>query len=144
MSYLLKDIYSPAFYDRLGTVLAQLLPGFNKKQFIQLIFDGDWKHRELKSRMHHTAFVLHQFMELVTTFTSCEFAVRRFIVKYGDTMLQKMLQWSLHKNEHVRRLASEGSRPRLPWAIALPNFKKDPSEYVRRSVANSIIKKYLK
>jgi 3-methyladenine DNA glycosylase AlkC len=91
-------------------------------------------------------------MEFVTQFTSCEFAVRPFIIKYGEKMLLQMLKWSLHKNHHVRRLASEGSRPRLPWAIALPelkrdpsailpileNLKNDPSEYVRRSVANSL------
>jgi 3-methyladenine DNA glycosylase AlkC len=67
-------------------------------------------------------------------------------------MAKKMYQWSLHENHHVRRLASEGSRPRLPWAIGLPEFKKnpgpllpilenlkdDPSEYVRRSVANNL------
>lgn len=91
-------------------------------------------------------------MEFVTRFTSCEFAVRPFIVKYGDRMLDQMQRWSLHENHHVRRLASEGSRPRLPWAIALPklisdpvpllpileNLKNDPSDYVRRSVANSL------
>jgi 3-methyladenine DNA glycosylase AlkC len=67
-------------------------------------------------------------------------------------MLQQMLAWSLHKSEKVRRLASEGSRPRLPWAMAIPflkkdpapilpileNLKQDPSESVRRSVANSL------
>jgi 3-methyladenine DNA glycosylase AlkC len=67
-------------------------------------------------------------------------------------MLQQMYQWSLHENHHVRRLASEGSRPRLPWAIALTelkrnpkpilplleNLKNDASEYVRRSVANNL------
>ena len=90
--------------------------------------------------------------EYVTQFTSCEFAVRPFILKYGEKMLQQMHKWSLHENHHVRRLASEGSRPRLPWAIALPNLKNnpnsilpllenlknDPSEYVRRSVANNL------
>jgi 3-methyladenine DNA glycosylase AlkC len=93
-----------------------------------------------------------QLIEFVTPFTSCEFAVRPFIIKYGDAMMQQMLVWSQHPNHHVRRLASEGSRPRLPWAIALPAFKKDPapilpllenlkndpSEYVRRSVANNL------
>jgi 3-methyladenine DNA glycosylase AlkC len=91
-------------------------------------------------------------IEFVTQFTSCEFAVRPFIIKYGDRMLSQMVQWSLHKSHHVRRLASEGCRPRLPWAIALPALKKDPtfilpilenlktdsSEYVRRSVANNL------
>ncbi|MDD4372572.1 MAG: DNA alkylation repair protein [Bacteroidales bacterium] len=91
-------------------------------------------------------------MEYVTQFCSCEFAVRPFIIKYGDRMINQMNQWSLHQNYHVRRIASEGSRPRLPWAIALPdlkqnpnpilplldNLKSDPSEYVRRSVANCL------
>jgi 3-methyladenine DNA glycosylase AlkC len=91
-------------------------------------------------------------IEFVTQFTSCEFAVRPFIIKYGERMLQQMYQWSLHENHHVRRLASEGSRPRLPWAMALPELKRNPkpilplldnlkndvSEYVRRSVANNL------
>jgi 3-methyladenine DNA glycosylase AlkC len=91
-------------------------------------------------------------MEVVTQFTSCEFAVRPFILKYGQRMLEQMLIWSQHENEKVRRLASEGVRPRLPWAMAIPalkkdptpilpileNLKSDPSEFVRRSVANNL------
>jgi len=90
--------------------------------------------------------------EKMTQFTSCEFAVRPFIVKYPTKMMQQHLQWSNHKNKHVRRLASEGCRPILPWAMALPALKKEPkpilpvlenlkndeSEYVRRSVANNL------
>lgn len=91
-------------------------------------------------------------IEFVTQFISCEFAVRPFIIKYSDKMIDQMKEWSLHESHKVRRLASEGSRPRLPWAMALPelkknpesilplleNLKNDPSEYVRRSVANSL------
>lgn len=91
-------------------------------------------------------------LEIFTAACSSEFAVRPFIVRYGERMMAEMLQWSKHKSEHVRRLASEGCRPRLPWAMALPEFKKDPrpvleilenlksdrSEYVRRSVANNL------
>lgn len=90
--------------------------------------------------------------EFITVFISCEFAVRPFIQKYGDKMMAQMTAWSLHKEAAVRRLASEGSRPRLPWAMALPalkkdptailpileNLRQDPSESVRRSVANSL------
>ena len=90
--------------------------------------------------------------EFITVFISCEFAVRPFIQKYGNQMIEQMIVWSLHKEAAVRRLASEGSRPRLPWAMALPVLKKDPtailpilenlkqdtSESVRRSVANSL------
>lgn len=88
-------------------------------------------------------------------FTSCcssEFAVRPFIIKYGSKMMEEMYDWSCDSNHHVRRLASEGCRSRLPWGIALPEFKKDPapvipileklkndsSEYVRKSVANNL------
>jgi 3-methyladenine DNA glycosylase AlkC len=67
-------------------------------------------------------------------------------------MMAQMLEWAGSDNEHQRRLASEGSRPRLPWGVALAPFKKDPSpilpilerlkndpsEYVRRSVANNL------
>lgn len=88
----------------------------------------------------------------ITQFASAEFAVRPFIKKHPEAMLDTLLTWTKSNNEHVRRLASEGCRPRLPWAMALPEFKKDPnfilpildalkndnSEYVRRSVANNL------
>ncbi len=91
-------------------------------------------------------------MEQVTQFTSGEFAVRPFLIKYGERMLKQMILWSQHPHYLVRRLASEGSRPRLPWAMALSDYKKDPkpllpilhrlledeTEIVRRSVANNL------
>ncbi len=90
--------------------------------------------------------------EFVTQFTSCEFAVRPYILKYEEKMLAQMVLWSKHPSNKVRRLASEGSRPRLPWAMALPSLKKNPMpifpildtlkndrcEIVRRSVANNL------
>ena len=93
-----------------------------------------------------------EVMEHVTQFTSGEFAVRPFLIKYGNQMLAQMVLWSQHDHYLVRRLATEGSRPRLPWAIALPEYKKnpfellpilhrlvdDPTEIVRRSVANNL------
>jgi 3-methyladenine DNA glycosylase AlkC len=91
-------------------------------------------------------------IESVTQFVSCEFAVRPFILKYGKQMIKQMIRWSLHENYKVRRLASEGCRPRLPWTMALPflksnpvpilpvleNLKSDPHEWVRHSVANNL------
>lgn len=91
-------------------------------------------------------------IEIITQFISCEFAVRPFIIKYNDKMLQQMIAWGNHPNHKVRRLASEGSRPRLPWGMALPVLKKDPAsilplleklkddehEWVRLSVANNL------
>lgn len=91
-------------------------------------------------------------IEETTQFISCEFAIRPFMIKYPDKAMKKMLTWSKHKNKNVRRLSSEGCRPMLPWAMALPAFKKDctpiipilenlkndTSEYVRKSVANNL------
>ncbi len=90
--------------------------------------------------------------EKITQFTSCEFAVRPFIIKYESKMIDQMFVWSKHKNSSVRRLATEGCRPRLPWAMAIPFLKKNPvsiipileylkddeSESVRRSIANNL------
>jgi len=91
-------------------------------------------------------------LEFFTKESSSEFAIRKFIIKYQDKTMTQMKIWANSKNLHVRRLASEGCRPRLPWAIALLEFKKNPkevmkileilkddkSEYVRRSVANNL------
>jgi 3-methyladenine DNA glycosylase AlkC len=94
-------------------------------------------------------------MQALAAFTinsSSEFAIRFFLIRYEKETLIQMKKWASSKNEHLRRLASEGSRPRLPWAIALDSFKKDPSPiveilellkddasiYVRKSVANSL------
>lgn len=87
-----------------------------------------------------------------TVFGSGEFAIRHFLKRDFDRTITVMEEWAHHENEHVRRLASEGSRPRLPWsfkldaAIADPSktwkildaLKADPSESVRRSVANHL------
>ncbi len=91
-------------------------------------------------------------LEIFTIDSSSEFAIRQFILKYEEETMQQMKIWSQSSNEHLRRLASEGCRPRLPWAVALPLFKRDPTKvleiiellkndkslYVRKSVANNL------
>jgi 3-methyladenine DNA glycosylase AlkC len=91
-------------------------------------------------------------IEKITQFTSCEFAIRPFLIKNQKKGMLQMKKWSQHKHPMVRRLSSEGCRPRLPWAIAIPflkidptpilpildNLKNDKSESVRRSVANNL------
>ncbi|MCL2397318.1 MAG: DNA alkylation repair protein [Defluviitaleaceae bacterium] len=91
-------------------------------------------------------------LERYTRHSSAEFAVRPFIINHEERMMAQMYAWSKHECEHVRRLASEGCRPSLPWAQALPKFKKDPAPilpileqlktdpdlYVRKSVANNL------
>lgn len=91
-------------------------------------------------------------LEEFTINSSSEFAIRQFILKYEDKTMNQMKIWAKDSNLHIRRLASEGCRPRLPWAIALPKYKKDPSKvleiieilkndkskYVQKSVANNL------
>jgi 3-methyladenine DNA glycosylase AlkC len=91
-------------------------------------------------------------LEFFTEFGSSEFAVRQFIKLDEKNALSFFAKWSKSDNHHVRRLASEGCRPRLPWGEALQNFKKNPSAilpilenlkydesaYVRKSIANNL------
>lgn len=198
-----KNIYNDRFFNGFTDILTKTLGGFDKKRFLQKVYDDAWESRELKQRMKHIALVLQEFlpgsydqgiakikdiitalrgkgitggleymifteyvenfgldhydtsmkaMEFITQFISCEFAVRPFIVRYPDKVMRQMLQWSKHESDQVRRFSSEGCRPRLPWAMALPalkkdpspilpileNLKDDPSEFVRKSVANNL------
>lgn len=91
--------------------------------------------------------VLDACYSLTRCFTA-EFAVRPVLASYPKAM-DRLAEWVVDPNEHVRRLASEGSRPRLPWArrLDLPLepvlgllslLRDDPSLYVRRSVANHL------
>ncbi|MDB5674014.1 MAG: alkylation repair protein [Sphingomonas bacterium] len=91
-------------------------------------------------------------LKFFTVFGSSEFAVRHFLRRDLKHSLKIMERWARDENEHVRRLASEGSRPRLPWSFKLDaviadpsltqtiveTLKADPSRYVRKSVANHL------
>lgn len=145
-------LHLPSDFRQAAPLLDQLstqLSGFRfASGSLALMFLPDYVERY--GIEHYEAAV--PLFEKITPITSCEFAVRPFLIRYPDSMLLQMIRWSSHPNHHVRRLASEGSRPRLPWAIALPAYKKDPrpvlpllenlrndpSEYVRRSVANHL------
>jgi 3-methyladenine DNA glycosylase AlkC len=88
---------------------------------------------------------------LTQRFTA-EYSIRAFLEKHPEATLQRLREWTRDPSEHVRRLVSEGTRPRLPWAPRLRAFqedprpviellellKDDPSLYVRRSVANNL------
>lgn len=88
----------------------------------------------------------------MTRFGTAEFAIRPFLAQDAPRALATMRQWTGSDDEHVRRLASEGARPRLPWATRVPALKADPtlaspilealkadpSLYVRKSVANHL------
>ncbi len=83
---------------------------------------------------------------------SAEFSMRPFLIRWPERTLARLMEWTRDPDPHVRRLCSEGSRPRLPWAMRIPGFIKDPRPvlpilealkddadlYVRRSVANHV------
>ena len=92
------------------------------------------------------------YLQKMTGFFSAEFAIRHFIIKQPVATLAILTTWLEHENHHVRRLVSEGTRPRLPWGMRLGIFieqpelvmpllvalRDDKEEYVRRSVANHL------
>ena len=83
---------------------------------------------------------------------SAEFSIRPFVIHAQERTLARLREWTSDANPHVRRLCSEGTRPRLPWAARIPAFIENPAPvlpileklkddhdlYVRRSVANHL------
>jgi len=94
---------------------------------------------------------MHLFKEM-TKRSSSEFGIRFLLLEEPERALSVLREWTSDPNKHVRRLVSEGTRPRLPWGMRLPAFVEDPTpllpllealkdddeEYVRRSVANNL------
>ncbi|HTE28625.1 DNA alkylation repair protein [Flavitalea sp.] len=152
---------------RISTELGHFLPG-NYSEQVDAICDmiNHLQHQQVKQNSFPWLFlpdflevyglqdmnISLNAMEIITAYISCEFAVRPFLLADPETVMKKMMKWSKHSNENVRRFSSEGCRPRLPWGKAIPSFKKDPSpilpilenlmddpsEFVRKSVANNI------
>ncbi len=192
-----EQFFTSASMNKLADTLTKFYPVFDKKRFLNLVFDTSFKAKELKEKMHHTTECLHivlpesypealeilkkaaplitgfeslslpDFVELCgmedwdlslpalkhfTRYSSSELAIRPFIAQDPERVMAFMNDLTEDENKNVRRFASEGCRPRLPWAMGLPGFKKDPglilpileklkddeSEFVRRSVANNL------
>ncbi len=137
----------PQDYSLSLTVLLDALPllkdqGFEKMvfpDFVESYGQGEWE-RSIAA------------LEEITQYISGEFAIRPFIDRQPEKTLQRMLGWADHPHPGVRRLASEGCRPRLPWGMRLHGLVKDPTpilpileklkddsrEEIRRSVANNL------
>lgn len=123
-------------------VIPQLNPGYTTLTFPDFV--GQFGTHDFQTSLS----ALHYF----TRFGSSEFAIRTFLKLDFNQTIQHLYTWSEDENEHVRRLSSEGSRPRLPWSFKLDaviqnpkhtqpileNLKQDESLYVRKSVANHI------
>lgn len=101
--------------------------------------------------LDHFEVSLRAQYELTQRF-SAEFSIRPFLERYPEATMARLKTWARDPSPHVRRLVSEGTRPRLPWAPRLREFQKDPRPvlallellkddaelYVRRSVANNL------
>ena len=88
----------------------------------------------------------------VTRRFSAEYSIRHLLLRHQEAVLAALTSWTTDPDPHVRRLVSEGTRPRLPWGLRLHPFVRDPSPtlplldalkddvalYVRRSVANHL------
>ena len=135
----------PKSYDRAINILIKIAPqitGFEAMclpDYVELYGLHDWD-LSLKA------------LAVFTRYSSSEFAIRPYIQSDAPRAMAYLERLAEDENANVRRLASEGCRPRLPWAMALPAFKSDPrpilsildklkddeSEFVRKSVANNL------
>ena len=135
----------PKSYKRSIKVLTKVSPdaegfeAFCLPTFVELYGLDDWE-TSLRA------------MREFTKKASAEFAIRPFLLQDPGRAIAYLEELTEDEDPNVRRFASEGCRPRLPWAVALPQFKKDPtpilpileklkddeSESVRTSVANNL------
>ncbi|QOR36177.1 DNA alkylation repair protein [Clostridium sp. 'deep sea'] len=139
--------YLPSDYNEALTILLNSLnhiteaTNFTYSAYTNYVRVNGCTKQHLKKSLH----ALGEF----TPYFSSEFAIRRFINEFPDTAFNSMKQWSLSDSYHQRRLASEGLRPKLPWAMAinfdykkgatvLDNLFYDNKRYVTRSVANHL------
>lgn len=137
----------PKDYREAIDILTKAAPKFSG---FEALFFPDFIEAYGKDKKHFNLSL--STLEILTKYSSSEFAIRAFILEDEARVMKKMLTWSKSKNYHVRRLASEGCRSRLPWAMALNRFKEspnlilpilenlknDPELYVRKSVANNL------
>lgn len=112
-----------------------------------------WPLTEIVSRrgLAHFDASMTALAEMTKVFTG-EFAIRPFLRAHPQRTMKQLHAWCAHPDEHVRRLVSEGSRPLLPWGgnltelleppyptlDLLEKLHRDPSDYVRLSVANHL------
>lgn len=136
----------PSDFKKSVDILYKVIPNLDRG-YTSLVFPdyiGLFGHQNFKLSM--------EALEYFTEFGSSEFAIREFLKRDFYKTLSVMEKWADDNNYHVRRLASEGSRARLPWSFKLDEviknpsstknilekLKSDPELYVKKSVANHL------
>ena len=144
-SVVLKN-HLPADYKKSVEIMKKVIPNMNGG-YTNLLFP-DFVGLYGKDDLEFSLDALKYF----TSYGSSEFAVREFLKHDFEKTIKTMKTWAKDKNHHVRRLASEGCRPRLPWSFKLDRvienpkltlpileiLKADDELYVRKSVANHL------
>ena len=132
------DSLGPERADTEGEGMA----GFFYLPHVLFVAEEGLSHFALAMRLQHA---------LTRRFTA-EFSIRAYLEHHPQRTLAQLARWVTDPNPHVRRLVSEGTRPRLPWAPRLRAFERDPTPvlallerlkddpepYVQRSVANNL------
>jgi len=146
--------YFPADYVQAAPVLFRVATAWKKQSADDVWFSFiAWPVIDYSAKygLEHPELAL-QVLKKLTPLFSAEFAVRPLINQHYELSYSQLLSWCDDDDEHVRRLASEGCRPRLPWGKRLVKFCDDPTDifvileklkddaslYVRRSVANNL------
>jgi 3-methyladenine DNA glycosylase AlkC len=138
----------PADFERCARYLCNAMRGDDGLRGWILWPAGEYIARRGQQQPEIALALLHT---LTPRFTA-EWAIRPFIERHTALTFETLHRWTTDPDEHVRRLVSEGSRPRLPWGLQLKGLIADPSptlpllralqddtsEYVRRSVANHL------
>lgn len=151
-----EELYKrlPSSYPEAIKVLVSILGPENPKEtgmfkhFYWVLPIGKYVERY---GLDHSEVSLKAIGEITKRNTG-EYAIRPYIQQDPDRLIRQMTDWSLSDNFHLRRLASEGLRPKLPWAKKLEifiddpapvfqilsNLKEDPIKFVQKSVANHL------
>jgi 3-methyladenine DNA glycosylase AlkC len=138
--------YLPEDYKKAVDIILQVVPEFKSHYtcFIFPDFVGQYGHNNVDLSL--------KALQELTKFGTSEFAIREYLKRDLKGTLHVMNKWAEDDNYHVRRLASEGCRPRLPWSFNIPEImndpeltrpileklKSDPELYVKKSVANHL------
>ena len=144
--------YMPKDFCESAQIIKKTLPQYYKtdnnwNQFIWMPVSNFVARNGCNEKYLSISFDL---LEEITKHFTCEYAVRPFIEKFEKETINQFKIWTANKNQNIRRLVSEGSRPRLPWARQIKIFKENPlpclellqilrnddSKYVQKSVAN--------
>lgn len=149
--------FLPKDFEHAGQILLDsLAPEFEEGKAVESDGISGWAvmpmgdYVGIHGLAHHERSML--LLNAMTRRFTAEFSIRFFLLASQEETLSTLRGWLQDGNKHVRRLISEGTRPRLPWAMQLPRFienptpiielleelKDDPEEYVRRSVANNL------